>query len=256
MRFYLGVHRANWLTTARVPLFVSHRILGPRKSLPRAAGPWSLDSGGFTELTLYGGFVTTPQEYAEAALRYQSEIGLLDWAAPQDWMCEPFMLAKTGLTIEEHQERTVESVLLLRQLAPSVHFAPVLQGWKVGDYMAHVRRYERAGIDLTAEPIVGIGSVCRRQFSAEIGELVGEVASCGIRLHGFGVKVRGIGRYAGSLTSADSMAWSFAARMEPPMEGHTHKACANCLVYALNWRERIMGLLNAVQMPLPWSRVA
>ncbi len=34
--------------------------------------------------------------------RYRDEIGCLLWAAPQDWMCEPWITAKTGLTVAEH----------------------------------------------------------------------------------------------------------------------------------------------------------
>ncbi len=34
--------------------------------------------------------------------RYRDEIGCLLWAAPHDWMCEPWITAKTGLTVAEH----------------------------------------------------------------------------------------------------------------------------------------------------------
>jgi hypothetical protein len=44
--------------------------------------------------------------------------------------------------------------------------------------------------------------------------------------------------------SADSMAWSYAARCEPPMRGCAgHKNCANCLRYAANWRAGIVARL-------------
>jgi hypothetical protein len=45
-------------------------------------------------------------------------------------MCEPVMLARTGLSIREHQER-----IRLRELAPDVPFAPVLRGWRLADYV-------------------------------------------------------------------------------------------------------------------------
>jgi hypothetical protein len=51
--------------------------------------------------------------------RYRDEIGCLDWAAPQDWMCEPFILAKTGLSVREYR-RTVASYLRLTELAPDL----------------------------------------------------------------------------------------------------------------------------------------
>jgi len=43
------------------------------------------------------------------------------------------------------------------------------------------------------------------------------------------------------LTSADSMAWSFWARYDAPLEGCTHQSCANCRIYALQWREKVVS---------------
>lgn len=51
-------------------------------------------------------------------------------------------------------------------------------------------------------------------------------------------------RYADVLASADSLAWSYAARRDPPMLGCVgHRNCANCVRYALRWRERLLGSL-------------
>ena len=62
-------------------LFVSHRRLAARKTLPRAAAGWALDSGGFSELSLYGRWRTTARHYNAAVRRYDDEIGKLEWAA-------------------------------------------------------------------------------------------------------------------------------------------------------------------------------
>jgi len=246
--FYLGTHQPAWLGRLDVPLFVSHRTLRARRRLPRARARWALDSGGFTELTLYGGWQTTHSEYAEAVARYSSEIGRLAWASPQDWMCEPFMLARTGLTVERHQALTVNNYCTLRQLAPGLPFIPVLQGWQLADYEACIGRYSAAGVDLTATPLVGLGSVCRRQATGEIGAIVTELAAAGLHLHGFGVKRRGLADYADSLASADSMAWSFAARRRPALAGCAgHRNCANCPRYALAWRAEIARDLDGLR---------
>lgn len=156
-------------------------------------------------------------------------------------MCEPFMLAKTGLTVREHQARSVASLLQLRELAPSVPWAPVLQGWQVDDYLGHIDQYRAAGADLTAEPIVGVGSVCRRQGTRFAVDLFSALAARGIRPHGFGLKTLGLRRCAGWLASADSLAWSLAARRSEPLPGCPHKHCANCLRYALRWRSATLG---------------
>lgn len=239
MRFYLGTHQPHWLGLAGVPLFVSHRTLSTYKTLPKARGPWSLDSGGFTELSTYGEWRTTADDYIAAATRYRDEIGRLDFAAPRDWMCEPWITDKTGLSVEEHQKRTVDDYLDLTSRS-DVPFIPVLQGWDEGDYVRCVEMYDDAGVDLRTLRVVGIGSVCRRQATDEIARILARISAMGIKLHGFGVKKAGLSSAAPFLASADSMAWSFGARYEPPMEGHTHKTCANCQEYALRWRDRII----------------
>lgn len=261
MKFYLGTHQVNWLADPRfvdVPLFVQHRRLAPRRRLPRAVGSWALDSGGFTELSMHGAWETTPAAYVSATRRYRDEVGGLDWAAPQDWMCEPFMLAKTGLTVAEHQARTVASVVELRALAPDLPFVPVLQGWQLGDYLRCVELYAEVGIDLQAEATVGLGSVCRRQSETEIEDICAALAAEGLRLHGFGVKTLGF-RYARHLCSADSMAWSYNARRHPALPGHNepgpgrrhgHRTCANCPSWALLWRERALGRAGNQQLGL------
>lgn len=250
MRFYLGTHEVSWLARTDIPLFVSHRRLAPRRGLPRALGGWALDSGGFTELSMHGRWTTSPETYATAVRRYRDEIGRLDWAAPQDWMCEPFMLAKTGLSVAEHQARTVASVLELRALAADLPWVPVLQGWQLDDYLACIDLYADAGIDLTVEPTVGLGSVCRRQSDTEIYDICAALAHRGIALHGFGVKTAGLRRYGRHLRSADSMAWSYNARRHPALPGHRHRSCANCITWALRWRDRVLQGLDVQQLTL------
>src|SRR5215831_436488 len=129
VKFWLGTHETSWLTKTSVPLMISHRRLSLRKQLPRAVGPWVLDSGGYSELSLFGGWQTTPQTYVGAVRRYMDEIGMLEWAAVQDWMCEPWVLDKTGFDVLEHQYRSVVSYLELRLRAPEIPWVPVLQGW-------------------------------------------------------------------------------------------------------------------------------
>jgi hypothetical protein len=243
--FYLGTHRENWLGMVDVPLFVSHRRLNGRKTLPGATCSWALDSGGFTELNLHGRWVTTEDEYVEAVHRYQDEIGNLEWAAPMDWMCEPFVIEQTGLTVEAHQRLTVENYLRLKDQGP---FIPVLQGWELHDYLRCVDLYSQYGVDLTEVPLVGVGSVCRRQSTAEIGWIFRTLSGMGIACHGFGVKKAGLRAYGEYLASADSLAWSYNARKNPPLPGCTHQNCSNCLRWALRWRDELLN--QGTQMEL------
>jgi hypothetical protein len=245
--FYLGSHETSWLEKLDVPLFISHRRLAKRRRLPLARCDWALDSGGFTELALHGAWHTSVSEYVEAVQRYGEEIGRLQWAAPMDWMCEPFMLETTGLSLEAHQEKTVANYLDLRGQGP---FIPVLQGWTVTDYERCVDLYESAGVDLAAEPLVGVGSICRRQSTAEVAHIMRVLNDAGIRTHGFGVKKQGISNYARLLSSADSMAWSYAARRRWPLPGCTHKHCTNCPRFALRWREEVLARVFWLELQL------
>ncbi len=242
--FYLGTHEVSWLTNDVGPLFISHRRLALRKRLPRAATRWALDSGGFSELELHGRWVTTPTEYIDATRHYAADIGMLDWAAPMDWMCEPKMLARTGLTVEDHQRRTIANFLELRERAPELPYIPVIQGWTRADYERCVTLYEAAGVNLSRETRVGVGSVCRRQGTPEVAEIVWALAEAGLSLHGFGVKARGIANVAGALTSADSMAWSYRARRDKPLPGCQHQRCSNCIRYADRWRDRLLAQVS------------
>lgn len=236
MKFYLGTHMPHWLQRTTVPLFVSFTRLRGLKKLPRAICSWALDSGAFSEIAEHGHFVSTAREYVTAALLYHAEIGGCEWMAIRDWMCEVPMLKKTGLSIREHQRLTIDSYFELIDLAPELPWVPVVQGYEYGDYRRHLDDYANRGVDLRLLPRVGVGSVCRRQNTDEIARIVTMLAMHGLKVHGFGVKVEGLEKYAEHLVSADSMAWSYSARYQEPLKGHTgHINCANCRTYAELW---------------------
>jgi len=241
--FFLGTHMPSWFKKTDVPLFVSRRRLFQRKRLPRAKGMWALDSGGFTELNMFGRWTLSAKEYAEEVRRYDSEIGNMAWAAQQDWMCEPFVTKKTGYTTAEHQIFSVNNYLDLREIAPELPIIPVLQGWSVEDYLRHAEMFDSAGVDLARLPTVGVGSVCRRQAMGEAGGILMSLRRAGLRnLHGFGFKVEGLRQWGGLLQSSDSTAWSFAARRRRFERScpKGNKTCANCLHWDLEWREQVV----------------
>lgn len=250
MQFYLGTHLEGWLGTVDVPLCVSYRRLMRRKRLPVARTGWLLDSGGFTELSMYGRWTIPPEAFVAGVRRIATEVGHVDAAAIQDWMCEPPILASTGLTVRDHQRLTIESYQTLTALAPEIPWMPVVQGWDPDDYDAHLDQYAAVGINLAALPLVGVGTVCRRQAMGVAVEIVRRVASRGVRIHGFGFKLTGLTGARPYLASADSLAWSFDARRSAPIPGHPHKNCANCLEWALRWRERVLGRVGTWQLAL------
>jgi hypothetical protein len=75
-----------------------NRLVGRKSNFD--VGEWVMDSGAFTALAKHGRHVMTVQDYA-AQIRRWWRCGYLAAAVCQDWMCEPFMLAKTGLTVAD-----------------------------------------------------------------------------------------------------------------------------------------------------------
>jgi len=229
--FYLGTHMPNWLERFPFPLFVSRRRLEKRKTLPRADVDWACDSGGFSELSMYGAWQITEREYCKQIKRYVDEIGRLAWAAPMDWMCEPFMLKQTGLTTREHQKRSINNYLSLKQLAPDLPFIPVLQGWTVADYQRHVEMYDKYDVDLATQ-IVGVGSICRRQATADCTRILHTLYTSGVgQIHAFGIKTAGLRTCASFVRSGDSMSWSMAGRMQGK---------GNCPQFAMRWYVNVL----------------
>ena len=200
-------------------------------------------------LTEDGEWDMTPAGYVAAVQRYAGEIGRLEWAAPMDWMCEPAVRAKTRKTVAEHQALTVGNSLRLRHMAPGLPFVPVLQGWELDDYRRCADLYDRH-VDLTREPVVGLGSVCRRQATRQIATIVATLADEGIRLHGFGVKTKGLAIYGADLVSADSMAWPAAGRRVKGCGRAHHRNEASCFHYAAAWRKRVLSSLQFQQLTL------
>lgn len=243
--FYLGTHEPSWLRRSPVPLFLSHLRLARQKRPYRpAVCRWALDSGGFSEIAKHGRWTIEPEEYVAAIRRYAGEIGMPDFAAPQDWMCEPPMLERTGLTVEDHQELTVANYVELRRLAPDLPVIPVIQGWTLGQYGRCIDLYRQVGIDLATVGTVGVGSVCRRQSSVSMAVLFDQLAARGLhQLHGFGVKTDGLALFGARLSTADSLAWSYAARREGPLpacRAAGKKTCSSCLDFALTWRQDVI----------------
>jgi hypothetical protein len=251
VKLYLGTDRATWLRDPSMPpLFVARHVL-PRVRGYRAVVPWALDSGGFTMLQRNGRWTVTATEYADDVQRICAMFGRPEFAAPMDWMSEPAMIAGgqmgalsfvgTGLSVEAHRELTVANLLELRTLAPDVPWLPVLQGFELEDYLACADLYAAAGVDLELEPIVGVGSVCRRQGMDEATAIFAELAGLGIRLHGFGIKQAGIAASWRSLVSADSMAWSYRARAKKDPCRPGLKSCSHCAHFALAWYQRTLA---------------
>jgi hypothetical protein len=214
MIFYPGLHLPSDAKHFR-RAFLSVNTLRRRKT-SIDCGEWIMDSGAFTEISTYGFYRETPQEYANEITRLLGLDDGLKAVVSQDWMCEPFILRKTGLTVEDHQRLTIERYDELHDLIRDVYLMPVLQGYCAYDYLAHLDGY---GDRLTDGMWVGVGSVCKRNTNIYVIELILTAIRTerpDLRLHGFGLKTTALqsSRISGWLWSADSMAWSYAARKQ------------------------------------------
>src|SRR4051794_28320168 len=81
VQFFLGCAIPAWLGRTSIPLFVSRARLAGLKKLPRALGPWALDSGAFTMLDQHGRWTVGPEQYADEVQHWSDVIGKLGWAA-------------------------------------------------------------------------------------------------------------------------------------------------------------------------------
>lgn len=223
LRFFVGLDRpsdAKHFERCMVSINALHRrrpdgTLKHRKS-DFACREWMLDSGAFTQIKDHGRFVMSCCDYAQAIVRW-SRCSQMVAAVSQDYMCEAPALAKTGLTVKDHQRLTIERYIeILGFVNDATYLMPVLQGYEPWEYVSHLRQY---GWRLREGAWVGVGSVCKR--NARIDEIERVLVAIrderpDLRLHGFGVKITALQSdiVRSCLWSCDSMAWSAAARRQ------------------------------------------
>ena len=213
MKFYIGMH-LPYLANNFEQTFISVNVLRRRKS-DFQVNSWIMDSGAFTEISTFGAYRTKVEDYAKLINRW-SLCGNMELAVSQDYMCEPFILQKTGMNVTQHQQLTIERYKELLEQNTLTTILPVLQGYQPQEYVNHLKMY---GCLLKENMRVGVGSVCKRnskpQQIANVLEAIKQERP-DLMLHGFGLKTTALlDNYICSLLySADSMAWSFAARRE------------------------------------------
>jgi hypothetical protein len=213
MMFYVGLHCPSHAVHFDRAFISVNRVRGRKKPIP--AKEFILDSGAFREIEHFGGYRHSPTEYAAEVNRLAAINPSLIAAVSQDYMCESFMLERTGLTIADHQRLTIERYDALLPLV-NIYLMPVLQGYSLQSYLDHIDQY---GDRLKHGMYVGVGSVCKRngdvrQIEAILSAIKRKRPD--LRLHGFGLKTTALasGVVLDCLESADSMAWSFAARKQ------------------------------------------
>lgn len=261
--YYLGVPEPSWLGRCDgVPKFVSaarfdRYVTGGDRWPVRSASTYAIDSGAYIALTGSNKTVPwfdDPDVYGGKILRFIDNTGYPpEFAAIQDFPCEPPAQRATGLTVRDHQDLTTDSYVWMVREFPMVPWIPVLQGEKPGDHVDHANMYADRGIDLASCHRVGVGSICRLTELDGLLERINQLedlAAQGLKLHGFGLKTDALPLIGHVLASADSMAWSahvrHNARRNPiRLPDCTHVGdCRNCYRYAVHWYERVLARLT------------
>jgi len=246
IRFYVGLHmagHAQYFPRARISV---NRLMARRQPLPQVADGGDcgvlIGSGAFAEISRHGRYRRSIAQYA-AVIERLAGLVKVDAVVAQDMMCEPVIFQRTGLTLAEHQEITIERYDLLMALRPRVPIMPVLQGYLPDEYARHAQDY---GQRLEHGAWVGVGSVCKRNTNPKgISRVLQAIHAVrpDLRLHGFDVKKTALADPAvrALLYSADSMAWFYAACR--------HGRDAN------DWREaaRFRGVVEAPCPVQPWQ---
>lgn len=212
--FYVGLHQPSDARHFRRCCVSVNRLRTRRSGF--VAGRVLLDSGAFTKVARDGGYTDPPEVYAAEVVRWSGLVQLVA-AVSEDYMCEPFVLARTGMSIARHQALTIERYDALRKLLPAhIRLLPVLQGYLPQHYAQHVRDY---GERLALRAWVGVGSVCKRNGSPRDMAAVLRAIKAerpDLRLHLFGAKLTALqsAEIRELAHSADSMAWSYSARRQ------------------------------------------
>ena len=238
MRFFTGLHQpsdAKHFDSA----FISVNRLRNRKGPFAVGGSWILDSGAFTEISTHGYWRTPVSEYA-AQIRRWKHNGHLLAAVSQDMMAEPWILKKTNMTVEQHQQITIDRYDELVAEDTGVYIMPVLQGFACEEYLRHLAAY---GDRFAHGAWVGVGSVCKRNGDVRAIQAILsaiKLARPDLRLHGFGLKTTALADpwIRSMLHTADSMAWSYSARIA----GRNGN----------DWREAMKWTKNITSRPVQW----
>jgi hypothetical protein len=197
--------------------------------------PIALDSSGFVAMNHYGGYRWPIWDY----LDFATSLRPIWWAA-MDYCVEP-EIARNHEQVIDRIEGTVYSLAKTiacvtewnRQLPEcrATPPMPVLQGWHPADYRHCVAEIERCLLGDPAyiegmgqdgwPPLVGVGSICRRQLAGTTGlmriiDTLENLLPGHVKLHLFGIKSAGLKqlRDRPRIASVDSMAWNTGARWE------------------------------------------
>jgi len=264
VKFYVGIRAKADIMWVKERFMTSFQVLRRYKKVWCIPDwlEWIMDSGAFSELKRHGKYKFTPEEYFDTVQWWQP-----DYFVNMDWMCEETQLKKTGKTITEHQQLSLENQIKLYELLEDSWIKPhcgligTIQGWDIPEYIDHIDQLREHDMIL---PRMGIGSICRRGESDNIEAVCKAIRKelPDTHLHGFGVKnvvLRRPSMYD-YLDSVDSLAWCWAGWrvIDPPRRlfgepCHIHEYkrcirnaddCSTCGRFMNHWVEKNLSLIE------------
>ena len=221
MRFFVGLHQpsdAKKLASAGYDdCLISINRLRNRKGDFNPTN-WILDSGAFTDFK--------KPEIARFTEPYSDRLNFYDYVEHiKRWSRCGNLLAAVSMDMPVAYNNGNTHVNLsyarevyrrLRDYVPDTYIMPVLQGEDADQYIFHIRMYEKWNL-LDEGAWTAVGSLVGRP-AKEVEQILKSIhqARPDLRLHGLGLKAEmlHLERIHKLLYSADSCAWSFAARYE------------------------------------------
>jgi hypothetical protein len=95
VKFYVGLHQPSDAKHFEQACISINRLLTRRQAITARL---LVDSGAFSELSIHGRYRHAPSVYADQ-LRRLGGVAAIDVVVAQDYMCEPWIVAKTGLSV-------------------------------------------------------------------------------------------------------------------------------------------------------------
>ena len=201
--FYYGTSW-KWPIQVMPRVMLSANVVRNMKSTWKMPELWMMDSG-IGSLFKNGTRTLTIEKYKEILNKWNPPIA---WA--YDWPCEPSIRESLKYSVKEAQSMTTQNTI---EMIDDYPIYPVIQGWKLSDYLDHIDQIKAHGL---IKERMGIGSICRRGSQADIIRIIKAIRSdlpSYVKLHGFGIKIavlKGEGRFL--LFSADSTSWDIERR--------------------------------------------
>lgn len=216
MKLFLS-GRPGWVTKTNVPLCIPYKTLVDRKRALKPLGPWIIGAIPAN---------TPVPEVADVLDRAQDYGNCVGAGAP-------FEVGDGDLAVR-HQS-SVESWMRLRGLGLPV--LPTVHAASMDDCRHALRLYSAWGIEIQEEPLVILRSLPEGRWARR--DLVMAIRRLGLSPHAHNQSKPMLKDYGPYLQSADDDgSWVVEGRRGPQLPSCTHKSCASCMNWALEWRSR------------------